>query len=411
VHKIPVPIQAIVTRKKGKFFKVPKGIKFRGSGKYKEIGETLGGHVSRGLSSVGGILDTIMGSGDYTIAQNSLMTNTPGFPDHNGATDFTLREFIQDVQGSIGFSVNSFVISPTNPVLFPWFSRISQAWEEYELKGLVFSYKPTSGSATGANTALGTVIMMTQYNPYDAVPANKQQMENYSFCTSGVPSCPMIHGVECKRSLTQQAILSVLPPSGISDLRFTNFGIFNIATVGMQGANTVGELWVSAHFSMTKKVQRVLSRGDHYLISSAPSYTNGPMGSGAVPISDVGSNFLAYQIIPQISAGATRIYFGSANSGNYTGGVMVTWNYYATTVDSSHPPTFTVDGTGVTTNPVYNTHSGYAIGAATTTAAIWTLVGRFIVSGPGWININLPSTFAPTTATNSDLIIEETPVV
>jgi len=174
------------------------------------------------------------------------------------------REFLGDILATTAFVNRSEEIRITNAALFPWLSKWAKAFDEVEFNGLIFSFKTTSGSL--ANTqALGTIIMATQYNPYDPAFANKQDMENYQYSTSTVPSLSVLHPVECDPSMRQQPILSVLPSGDNGDKRFTALGKFNLATVGSyvpaapNDKVSLGELWVTYDVTLNRKAKRALT--------------------------------------------------------------------------------------------------------------------------------------------------------
>jgi len=226
-----------------------------------KAGATVGGFIGDAASYIG----KIFGMGAYTIEKNVLydartesVTPPPLFTTTtDGSIYVCAREFIGDVTGSTLFTlaVNQ-NINPANRALFPRLSQNAPNYEEYEFLGLVFEFNSTSGTAVGStNTALGTVIMTTQYDALDPLFNNKIQMESYMFSTSNVPCLSKIHPVECKRGGAPIRNLYVGDPSFYStfegaypanaDPRMYDYGKFSLATVGQQAANVMGELWVS----------------------------------------------------------------------------------------------------------------------------------------------------------------------
>jgi hypothetical protein len=70
-----------------------------------------------------------------------------------------------DINGSTAFTNTSFNINPSNALLFPWLSNIAANFSEYRFKNLRFCFNSTSANALNStNTALGQVIMTTNYN-------------------------------------------------------------------------------------------------------------------------------------------------------------------------------------------------------------------------------------------------------
>lgn len=244
---------------------------YRGATPFHDIGSVLGGGASYGLNmlgiptnasmfkSVGGRLGHavggIFGSGDYTVGgAPSVLTNgkeLPKFVNKKYSNVICHREYLGDVKTGAAntFSNTSYNLNPGLRETFPWLSTIAQNYDQFVIHGMVFEYKTTSSDALNStNTALGSVIMATQYNPLQADFQNKQEMENYEMAQSCKPSLSQLHGIECAKNQTPQNHLYVRTakvPTG-QDARWFDMGKFQIATTGFQAANVViGELWVS----------------------------------------------------------------------------------------------------------------------------------------------------------------------
>jgi len=222
----------------------------RGKGNYfGDFGAGLGRDAGNWISK-------IFGMGDYRIKKNSLMMYNAGPPAFgSGSTEIMHREYLQDISSSTGFSIQAFPINPGLEGTFPWLSVIAQNFECYELLGLVFEFKSTSATAVSStNTALGTVILSTEYDSINPPFASKQEMEAHEFTVATAPSGNVLHAVECDpRSsvLPQLYLRSSVNPSG-TDIRLYDMGTFYIATQGMQAVSTIGELWVSYHVRLLK---------------------------------------------------------------------------------------------------------------------------------------------------------------
>jgi len=228
-------------------------------GLFQGIGENVGswlmpaggGGVGR---KVGQWFANITGSGSYHLNRNSLLsTNGEQIPIFSrGGTNGTRirhREYLQDITTpGATFTNLSFSLNPGLPGSFPWLAQIAPNYEEYKFHGLIFEFKSTSADALNStNTALGTVVLATEYDVLDSKFANKQQMEAYEFSVSTRPSCSTIHPVECdprQNVMNELFVRQGSPPSG-SDLRLYDVGLFQLATVGMQASANIGELWVS----------------------------------------------------------------------------------------------------------------------------------------------------------------------
>jgi len=223
----------------------------------RDVGASVGGYVG---SLAQKAIQTIMGQGDYTVSSNTLFSGSvrssgpPKFVSITpGCTVIRHREYLKDViSAGLGFALTSFSINPTNAVTFPWLSNIANNFESYKFNGLVFEFLTNSATAVAStNTALGTVILATQYNIDDPPFATKLQMEQYEYAVSTVPFESAIHPVECKRD---SGVLEYLYTyaGGSGDPRFSTFGTFSLATVGQQSSANIGELWVSYDIELCK---------------------------------------------------------------------------------------------------------------------------------------------------------------
>jgi len=225
------------------------------------IGGLLGGPAGFVLGgAVGHAAGYFTGTGDYTLNNfkqiSSNACTVPGFgKGNNDSVIVTHREFIQDVVGTSAFTATTFALNPGQTTSFPWLAQIACNYEEYEILGMVYNYVSTSGNSVGStNTALGTIIMATEYDPTKPVFTSKQAMENYSFATSSRPADSFMHAIECKKSRTPVKELYVRTGSNTgTDLRWTDFGNFTLATIGnpLVGA-TLGELWCTYKVKLIK---------------------------------------------------------------------------------------------------------------------------------------------------------------
>lgn len=243
-----------------------------------DVGSKLGGLFGApGFGrAAGSMIGKIFGSGDYvmgpdTVQTNSIVKQAGGEVPKFGGPPSTIvrhREYIKDIiTGPAGsFTVESFALQPGLAGTFPWLAVIAQNYDEYKIHGMVFEFKTTSGDAlNNVNTALGSVIMATEYNA--AVTSsfpNKQAMENQEFAQSAKPSVSQIHAIECNPKYNPQSELYVrsgaVPPG--QDARWYDLGIFQIATQGFQAANVnIGELWVSYEIEFMKATQPNTSGG------------------------------------------------------------------------------------------------------------------------------------------------------
>lgn len=217
----------------------------------------LGWLMNKGLSAL------VSGFGDYKIATNSLLTGGLDPPSvvntiNNGSVIVRHREYLFDVQATTAFTIQPLPINPGLIQTFPWLSNIAQHFEQYKFRGLLFEFKSLSSDAvlsSATSSALGSVVMATQYNALNPPFPDKFTMENYEFANSSKPSISFIHPVECAKrdtSIEELYVRGGAAPSG-SDLRLYDLGTFNVATVGMQADSGVaGELWCTYEVELIK---------------------------------------------------------------------------------------------------------------------------------------------------------------
>lgn len=229
------------------------------------LGQRLGAKLGSYMHYIG----KIFGSGDYVTSASQVKSNVlvnssqvPAFADGSGSIRISHREYLGDIITSAtagAFNIQQFPINPGLAASFPWLSQVAGAtFQQYRINGMVFEFRSTSADAlTSANTALGTVVMSTDYDSKDSPFTTKQQMENTQFGVSCKPSSCMIHAIECARSQTAVSELYVRAyavPSG-ADVRLYDMGNFYIATTGLQGTNVnIGELWVSYDITLFKPI-------------------------------------------------------------------------------------------------------------------------------------------------------------
>ncbi len=222
----------------------------------RRIGSQIGGFVGAAAQKM---FSNITGFGDYKVKSNTLYNGTdpPMFTAGNRSIVIRHREYLGDILSSTAFVNRTYNIQPSLPDTFPFLSTISSSFEEYRFHGLVFEYKSTSANALNStNTALGTVVLATEYDVRKPAFPNKLSMENYEFAVSCKPSECCLHPVECDPALQPYKFLFTRVPVSTPvsvDLRTSDMGVFQIATVGMQSDNAViGELWCTYEIEFIK---------------------------------------------------------------------------------------------------------------------------------------------------------------
>lgn len=221
--------------------------------------EQAGGSIGRMLGEkAGGFLSSIFGVGDYVVKSNTLINanNPPLVINTPSGTIVRHREYICDILSSTAFTVTSFPINVGISTTFPWLAGIAQSFEQYEMRGIIFEFKSLSGRALNStNTALGNVIMATEYDATKPAFTDKRSMENYTYSTNADPGTDAMHPVECAGDVTPLRTMYVRNAGVVAstDLRFSDLGLFQVATVGMQTAGFItGELWVTYEVELLK---------------------------------------------------------------------------------------------------------------------------------------------------------------
>lgn len=281
-------------------------------------GAALGGLFGPAGSAVGRLagsgLASIVGLGDYQIQENvflhgqlpKIVNDTP-----SGGTIIRHCEYIGDVITSANagaFSLQAFNINPADEGTFPWLAQIAANYEEFQFEGLVFQFRSTSADALNSvNTALGTVIMATNYDVADPAFVSKAEMLNYEYSSSCKPSDSMLHMIECapkQTVLSRQYTRPRAVPAG-TDPRLYDLGKFQIATTGFQGTSVnVGELHATYQVRLLKpKLFAALGQDINYARHTAFSVSAAaPLGSPDVVVSDdIGLTFTSTTITFPVS--------------------------------------------------------------------------------------------------------------
>jgi len=252
--------------------KPKRAVAYKGRGAYVRddkdpYGKQLGGLAGSYLGELaGGALQSLIGSftglGAYNVKKNVLLTQDPP-PiiniDKRGGVVIRHREYLGDITTGTGgaFKLQAFPLNPGQEGTFPWLSQVAANYEEYSLEGCIFEFRSMSADALNStNTALGTVIMATNYNAGNPNFTNKIEMENYEFGCSGRPSENLMHPIECDpRQTAVSDCLYVRPdlvPAGQA-VQLFDWGNFQIATIGFQASGVnIGELWITYQVSLLK---------------------------------------------------------------------------------------------------------------------------------------------------------------
>jgi hypothetical protein len=217
------------------------------------IGSSIGHSAGAGLSKW-------LGFGDYTVSRNTLVTPSGQIPAmHKNAQSIRVmhKEFLGTIQGSTTFTVQKeLTLNPGLVSTFPWLSKLSSSFLQYEIKGMMFHYVPTSGNFVSSSPALGAVMIQTSYRSNEPAPSSKSEMLNEYWSSESVPSEPFHHAIECdpkENPFQIHYVRGAAPPTGDSPLLY-DIGRTFVATEGMAGTSTVGDLWVTYDIELKKPV-------------------------------------------------------------------------------------------------------------------------------------------------------------
>lgn len=254
--------------------------------------DSAGSLLGKGLSIAGRTAAKFFGLGDYEIKRNVLMSgNLPevyNMP-KGGGTIIRYQEYLGDIITSStpgDFKIDAYNIQPGLPASFPWLSQIAANYEQYSLEGIVYQFKSTSANALNSvNTALGSVMLATNYDVSDPPFVSKSEMLNYEYSSSCKPSESVLHMIECdpKQSVLTELYTRTGELPSNKDLKFYDLGKFQIATVGFQGTSVnIGELHVTYQVRLLKpKLFSTLGEDIANYQTGCTDYTNAlPLGSG-----------------------------------------------------------------------------------------------------------------------------------
>lgn len=211
-------------------------------------------------NSLGAAVSKWLGAGDYTVSRNSIVmkasNNIPMMHNTGQSVIVRHREFVGQIKGSTTFTVqNAYELNPGLPSTFPWLAPLANRFQEYEFKGLVWHYVPTSGTFNGSSAALGSVMLQTTYRSTDTNPQSKAEMMNEYCATEVVPYETMAHPVECdpkENPFNIHYVRNVAISTG--EPLMYDLGKTFVATQGMSTSDYVGDLWVTYEVELKKPI-------------------------------------------------------------------------------------------------------------------------------------------------------------
>lgn len=287
---------------------------------YSKVGADAGRMIGR---SAGKLLDVWLGSGDYTVKHNTLIkpSAVPIIHSADSSIRITHKEFITDITATPAFSNQSFSINPGLSASYPYLSGIAQNFESYRIHGMVYTFKSTSADALNStNTALGSILMATDYNVLDKQFTTKAGFLATTFSNSGKPASDILHPIECSPHMSSGPEQRYIRSSNqAGDLRLYDFGNFQIASIGNQATSVVGELWCSYDVELLNP-QLTIPRG----LNIVNNITNIDVSTVSnTAIYGTGGTILSNTLRLELPSG-NIIRFPAGTTGNYF--ISVTWN-------------------------------------------------------------------------------------
>lgn len=216
----------------------------------------LGGGFGR---AAGAQVSRWLGQGDYSISKNSILKpdSVPMMHKNSQSVVIRHREYICEVRSSTTFAVQR--VLPINPGLeetFPWLSGVASQFQEYNIRGLVYHYVPTSGAVT-TSQALGSVMLQTTYRATDTAPTSKVEMMNEYWAEESVPSEAVIHGLECdpKENPFQVHYVRTANVGTGDNLLMYDLGKTYLAVQGQSATGVIlGDLWATYEIELHKPI-------------------------------------------------------------------------------------------------------------------------------------------------------------
>jgi hypothetical protein len=317
---------------------LPKGTRYVGFGDYREKGANRSQEPRRKEKMGTGWLEdwmpllklaahlgtSIAGFGDYEVKSNSIMAAHSGGTiggdvpviDNGGNSNITRhREFIGPVMGSTTpFAVTRYPLQPGLRDVFPWYNTQANCWTRAKWRGAIVEYIPLS-SDYSATSALGSVMLGTQYNVLEPPYINERELLNGEYSQVKKPCEAFIHPIECAPS--QMAIdeyyIRAGPPPENADLRLYDLGVLSVATGGNLTNGKLGDLYITYEMELFQPKLNE-DAGAHADNFSFTANEENPLGLTETRLQ---AGNLGGKIV------GNKYYFPT----NYTGGKFL-WTYY-----------------------------------------------------------------------------------
>jgi len=170
------------------------------------------------------------------------------------------EECLGPISTSVAFALQSFILNPGNSITFPWLAGIASRYEYYRFKKLSLKLVSTSANAVGStNTALGSILLNTNYDVLDPTFASQEEMEGYGggkLHSEAAPDKNQVHHIEANGIkggvasgwryvlLSAATTAATQPYPASSSAHDYDIGLMQAASVGVQAASVAGRLYV-----------------------------------------------------------------------------------------------------------------------------------------------------------------------
>jgi hypothetical protein len=346
------------------------------------IGNDVGSWLGSGIGK-------IFGSGTYKMSKNSLWSTSDQCPVMHSNSESVIvrhREYIQDINSSVGFANTEFSLNPGLAGTFPFLSSIAANFQEFNFKGLVFEFKSTSADALNStNTALGTIAMAIQYRAGAPSFTTKQQVLNEMWSADSKPADSFFMPVECSPAECPMDIQYVRTGALASndDIKFYDLGRLSVASVGSQAASVVGELWASYEVALRKPILGGAIGVDvtSFIVFRSGVTATDPLGTNTALTCSSSMGVLLTSTTVTIPAGSPGKYI-----------LSIMWKGAA--ASAYVPPTvaYTTNLTGNTINGLQS--PGQGTGASTDGCGVNSIFNLIDPSKPGVFTIGAAGTLA-----------------
>jgi hypothetical protein len=323
-------------------------------------------------------------------------------------------ECLGQVSTATNWTNTDYVINPSNILTFPRLSKIAANFEMYDFKKLVFRFVSSSATAVGStNTALGTIMMNTNYDVLDGRFNSQIQMEDYGGIVERVPSRNFSHVVNVRgikggiradndssRLLRYNLHGTTSSPTypANSSAHDYDVGRFQIASIGAQTPSAAGRLYVDYSLDLHRwKTESVYGQ------SAISAHLRATPAASASSVAPWGTNGLVLQ--PNSTLAAQAI--GTAG---------LVWP-----VVGRFLAAFTWNGTGIASAPslshganlspvaAFNNGTAFSFSVFSSTVAMYTLVIDVLFAGFAGGNTTNVSGLSTMSSANADVWISDVP--